>query len=226
MAHIDSAYYYLACAIATVKFNEVIQLNFSADYERLMMDSYKFYIAAQEYRTETDDKFQPPIVQQKTEYVYLIILDVLTLRQGTPLTKVNTCARVFHHLLSLKSIPVWSAWVNAVDKWVKLQTAEALAMFINEQYNTKHPTRRDAPDIYAKICVETLQLLSYSKTQDALRMHAETSLSTGYKNHTENYVPTVLGTIISGKFYETRNPPSDIFIEATLETLVPYYAAY
>lgn len=220
--HIDFAFYYLLCSLATSRLREAARHNLSDLSEKLVVESYKYYVAAQAYRVEMDDMFQAPIVKYNTEYVYLIMLDAEKMSVHKPLDQINACCRIYHNLVSLKSISFWSAWAAAVMTWLKVQAASALAVFINEQYNTKNPQRKDPPEYYARICVETIDLLTYTGSSPDLMEHAKRSLAAGYKNNTENHAPTYLRDILNNKFFETRKPAQEVVLDATLDELIPY----
>ena len=220
--HIDFAFYYLLCSLATARLREAARHDLSDLSEKLVLESYKYYIAAQAYRVEVDDIFQAPIVKNNSEYVYLIMLDAEKMKAHKVLDQINACCRIYHNLVSLKSVPFWSVWAAAVMKWTKVQAASALAVFINEQYNIKNTQRKDPPEHYARICVETIDLLAYTRTCPDLMEHATRSLAAGYKNNTENHTPICLRDILNDKFFEARKPEQEIIVDATLEELVPY----
>jgi len=220
--HIDFAFYYLLCSLATARLKEAARHDLSDLSEKLMLESYKYYIAAQAYHVEVDAIFESPIVKYNTEYVFLIVLDAEKMSTRKPLDQINACCRIYHHLVSLKSVSFWSAWAAAATAWTKVQAAGALAVFINETYNTTNPQRKDAPEYYARICVETIDLLTYTGTSPDLMELAKRSLAAGYKNNTENHTPKYMRDILSGKFFEARKPEQEIIVDATLDELVPY----
>lgn len=220
--HIDFAYYYLLCALATARLREAARHDLSDLSEKLVLESYKCYVAAQAYHVEVDEVFQPPIAKYNTEYVYLTVLDAEKMNTRKPIDRINACCRMYHNLFSLKGVPFWSAWAASALTWTKIQAAIALAVFINEQYNIKNTQRKDPPEYYARICVETIDLLSYTGTCPELMENAKRSLAAGYKNNTENHTPTYLRDILSGKFFEARKPEQEFIVDATLDELVPF----
>jgi hypothetical protein len=220
--HIDFAYYYLLCALATARLKEASRHGLSELSEKLILESYKYFISAQAFRVEVDAEFEPPIVKYNTEYVYLIMLDAERVSSLKSLGQYNACCRIYQNLLSLHSVPFWNTWVRDMMVWTKIQTACTLAVFINEQYDLTDPLRKASPDKFARICVETVSLLSYTGTNVDLLEHAKRSLTAGYSNNTENCTPAYLRDILNGTFFEKRKPPPDIVVEATLDEMVPY----